>query len=143
MAWWGPPGWTPSGEVHPPFPSPQRGYDAGSAANIGPYVVAHLLPVAAVLGLALTFEKQAPVISLVLAAAYVLWSGMVWSGLFEQRRWAVPLEIGRLLSVCVGAAAWAVGQPVLGIVLGVAVVLMSLASLSWVWSHRRLLVAEG
>jgi sterol desaturase/sphingolipid hydroxylase (fatty acid hydroxylase superfamily) len=141
MAWWGPPGWTPDGEVHPPFPAPDRGYDARSIPALGPYVVAHLIPVATATAMALTFDKQAPLGVLLLAGIYIIWTGMGWAGLFERRRWAVSLELCRLVAVGAAALVWGAGQSLVAVLLAVTVVIMCVASAAWVWSRRAALVA--
>ena len=69
------------------------------------------------------------------------WTGMGWAGLFERRRWAVPLELCRLVAVGVAALVWGAGQPIVPVLLAVTVVIMCIASAGWVWSRRAALVA--
>ena len=141
MSWWGPPGWTPQGEIHPPFPSPQRGYDARGVPSLGVYVVPHLLLVSIATGMALTFEQQATTAALVVASLYIVWTGMGWAGLFEQRKWVVPVELSRLATMAVAALWWGNGQTLIPVLLTVAVVTLSAASAAWVWTRREALVA--
>ena len=141
MSWWGPPGWTPEGEIHPPFPSPQRGYDARGVPSLGVYVVPHLLLVSIATGMALTFEQQATSAALVVASLYIVWTGMGWAGLFEQRKWVVPVELSRLVTMAAAALWWGNGQALIPVLLTVAVVTLCAASAAWVWTRREALVA--
>ncbi len=143
MTWWGPPGWTAEGEVHPPFPPAGRGYDVRNIRSLGAYAVSHLLPVSIAMGLALTFEKHAPLAALIGASVYVFWSGMGWAGLYERRRWAIPLELSRLVVLAGVALLWSIGQPVVGVLLGITVMVMCVGSGLWVWTNRHALVPQA
>jgi sterol desaturase/sphingolipid hydroxylase (fatty acid hydroxylase superfamily) len=140
MALIGPPGWTPEGERHPPFPSPDRGYDRQSIARLWPYIVAHLLPVTVVLSVVLSLEAQLSQGVLILASAYIVWTSLAWAGLVERRNWALPFELGRLVVVTSGALLWGVGQALVPVLIAVSIIAMSLASAAWVWGHRQALV---
>jgi len=139
--WWGPPGWTPSGEVHPPFPSPMRGYDATGAPELPAYVVAHLIPVVALMGWILTLDKVLAHPVLLAGAVAVIWTGMGWAGLFEKRGWGVPLELSRLAVIAVSGVLWAVTQPTEVLVFAAVLAGACMASAAWVWSRRAVLVA--
>jgi hypothetical protein len=91
--------------------------------------------------MALTFDKQAPLGVLLLAGIYIIWTGMGWAGLFERRRWAVSLELCRLVAVGAAALVWGAGQSLVAVLLAVTVVIMCVASAAWVWSRRAALVA--
>jgi alkylglycerol monooxygenase len=141
--WWMPPGWTPAGIVTPPFPAPDRGYDADGPAGLHVYAVGHLLPIIGLMGLVLTFEQSLPVLGMVGIALGIIWTAMGWAGLFERRSWSISVELSRLVALGGGAVALAVWRGDLYWLLAAGVVLFALWSAHWVWRSRVALSAAA
>jgi alkylglycerol monooxygenase len=123
--WFARPGWRPPGLEHlqpepraqapsgPPAREITRDqqikYQPRGVPGVAPYVALQFLPVAVATTWIVWVEQTAPLGSLVGPSAWVLLTTFVWGGLFESRRWALPLELARLAA---GAAlAQAYGAP--------------------------------
>jgi len=133
--WFAEPGWTPSGVQLPPFPAPNRGYNANAVPNLGAYIVTHLLPVGTATAYVIAYSKLWPASWLGLGAAYIFWTGMNWAGLLEGEAWARPSEWIRLVVVGFGAAFWATTGA--GLAFGAALVLCGLSVVSLPWFRMR------
>jgi sterol desaturase/sphingolipid hydroxylase (fatty acid hydroxylase superfamily) len=139
MVWFMPPGWAPHGL------EPHRGPDAAdeppvryvtrSPRGVNAYVaVQFVLAVLATVALMLAGD-EAPLWEAAALAASILAATAVWSGLFEGRWWAVPVELARLgLTAFAAAAAFAYG--ILGLPAAAAVLALAAASGFWAMQLR-------
>lgn len=128
--WWMPPGWHPVIVPSVESLALERGYDATGPKGINAYFVAHLLPIAALMSVVLTFEATLDVSIMLTIAAIIAWTAMAWAGLFECRTWSVLVELVRLCCVSI-AAAWMLPSVALFLVVPFAAV-----SARWVWRQR-------
>lgn len=106
--WVASPGWTPPGVEPPPThdveSEPRIRYRTETPLAVGIYVLAQF-PIAALALVALMVESANLGLAWSLAVAVLILSAQVaWGGLFEAKRWAVPLELARL-AVIAGIAA--------------------------------------
>jgi len=130
------PGWTPAGVQLPEFPSPLRGYDANAMAGQGGYVIAHLAPVSAVTGLVIAHSELWPPGWLGLGAVYILWTGLNWAGLLEDRVWVKWSEPVRLVTVA-GAGGWLAMDQASGVASMAFGGLAALSFLSLAWRAKK------
>ncbi|MCC6745137.1 MAG: sterol desaturase family protein [Acidobacteria bacterium] len=106
--WFASPGWTPPGvaapAVHNVESEPRIRYRTETPLPVGLYVLTQF-PIATLALVVLMVHSGTigPAWSLIVAVLIVM-AGVVWGGLFEAKRWAVPLEIARLAVVAAIAA---------------------------------------
>jgi alkylglycerol monooxygenase len=108
--WLAPPEWRPAdlgGRVTIPEVSreAQRKYDVACGPAIDRYVGVHFALATVGAGFWLWFEAGMSRPDVIATAVVFLVGLIAWAGLVEGRRWAVPLELVRLVLV-VAAAAW-------------------------------------
>ena len=137
--WLRPPGWCPQRGRTPEPPVISRDTQRLFAppvprSRIG-YVVLHFTAVAAAVTWLLLLADRSTVASTVVAVA-VLASTLVWGGLFEDRRWALPAELLRLTAIAATAilAAVATGH---GALLAALATALAVASGVWLLRHER------
>lgn len=128
--WFAPPGWRPAalgGPVRPPeiSRSRQRKFATRWSRGTAFYVAFQFLPTT-VAGTLLMLDAATPWEQRAAVATVVLWTTLVWGGLFEGRTWAVPAELARLAVVLVGAGVWTGGAAGGALVAAGAVVLAAL-----------------
>jgi len=133
--WFAEPGWTPAGVQHPPFPAPNRGYNANAVPLLGAYILTHLIPVGTATAYVIAYSNIWPAPWLGLGSAYIFWTGMNWAGLLEGEAWARPSEWLRLVIVL--AAATYGATVTAGLTWWAAVTLAMLSVLSLPWFGRR------
>ena len=146
--WFASPGWTPPGvETPPPHDVESESrirYRTETPLAVGIYVLAQF-PIAALALVALMMESERLGLWWSLAvAALILVAQVVWGGLFEGRRWAVPLELARIgaifgiamILVSTNAAPWQVGAAVGVACAGFAVAVLRLGSIPRVADER-------
>ncbi len=107
-AWFAPPEWTPTGHsefAHTVYPPPGRGFDDDAPKGLHKYVLLHLVPVGLTMTWMLTFDASLPTSVLTLCSVVIVWTAIGWAGLFEGRRWVLPVEWGRHLGLA-GLALW-------------------------------------
>tara|TARA_Y100001968_G_scaffold327593_1_gene372935 strand:- start:5408 stop:6613 length:1206 start_codon:yes stop_codon:yes gene_type:complete len=73
----------------------RRGYDLDVHATVHSYLLAQLLPVAALMSWMLTFEQSLSSMVLTLGSLLILWTAAGWVGLLERRSWGFPVELLR------------------------------------------------
>ena len=107
--WFKPPGWTPAGEADPAtaFNGPGRGYDSDEVPNRHGYIFANLMVMGTLVGVLLTFESRIPYLYHGIGGALIIWTLVVWGGLFEGKRWGWPLEYARVAAMLVAGGALA------------------------------------
>jgi hypothetical protein len=125
QVWWRPPTWqTPGCEAHAPHevsPATYRKYDPPSTPWVRRYVAAQLVAALVVTYATIYYAPRLGWPALAAAASLVALGTLVWGGLFEARRWARPLELGRLaLVVAAVAAFWPAGRVMQGALVAVA-----------------------
>jgi len=98
--WVAPPDWRPAdlgGQVI--IPEVDRGayrkYDSEASSAVDRYVVSQFLFVAAGTSAIMWFSRAMSAPLLAVSSGWVLVAVVGWGGLFEGRRWAVPLEVAR------------------------------------------------
>jgi alkylglycerol monooxygenase len=101
-AWVAPPEWRPDDlggvAVVPPVDREhRRKYDVPRSRALGWYVTAQFVAVALTVVALLKLSAQLEPLARVGLSAVALANLAVWGGLFERRRWAVPLEIARVV----------------------------------------------
>ncbi len=133
--WFAEPGWTPAGVQTPPFPAPNRGYDANSVPKLGAYILTHLMPVGIATAFVIAYSNIWAATWLGLGAGYIFWTGMNWAGLLEGESWARPSEWTRLIVVAAGAAAWSANSSGWVMIAGGLLSALSVVSLPW-FAHR-------
>jgi alkylglycerol monooxygenase len=96
--WFMPPEWTVDGPMNPAelFDGVDRGYDVDQARDRHIYIICNMVVVGVCIGIMLAFETQISVAYQLMGSGFILMSFMVWTGLFEGRAWAWPLECLRL-----------------------------------------------
>jgi alkylglycerol monooxygenase len=120
--WLAHPGWRPPGAAEGPQPSPavreHAKYDPPAPRGLVAYVAANLvLAVAATFAL-LLFQHDLSLAKRAAVAGLVLLTLAGWGALFERRRWAFALEVGRLgLAAAVGVV-WLRGSVPLPLLVG-------------------------
>jgi hypothetical protein len=143
QVWIAPPEWIAQGE--PPaadYPPPGRGYDHDAGTAIHGYALGQLIILIALMTVILTFEATVPVGWKLLASGFILWTGIAWAGLFEQRSWAAPTEWWRLAAMGgVGAVMASIG-PDLALV-GYGMVAVGITSALAFWRCRADLPARA
>lgn len=102
FAWIAPPEWRPRDlggpVVVPPVDHDTRvKYAAKKNAALGLWVTAQFVGVALVVVALIAFASQLDLVERAGLTAVVLATLAIWGGLFEERRWAVPLELARLV----------------------------------------------
>jgi sterol desaturase/sphingolipid hydroxylase (fatty acid hydroxylase superfamily) len=102
--WWRHPGWRPANL--PPWPDAATAlaaragpYDPPMPRWAPPYVLAHFLPVVALVVQALLLQDRASLPVLLGLAAQAVIAGSSFAALFEGRRWWTALEAARLLTL--------------------------------------------
>ncbi len=108
--WLKPPAWRPKGlEQFPPAPEVRpesyRKYEPPAVPGLPFYVAVHFVLVAVLLTWLMFTSKQQPAVLVWSSIGLILLSALVWGGLFERKRWAVPVEVVRLLAAA-GLCAW-------------------------------------
>ncbi len=83
-------------------------HDVAVAPALQAYALAQFAPLVAATFLMLLAQYTAPRAVLAFAGALVAWTLLALGGLMDGRRWAPPLELGRLVAV---AAAFAAARP--------------------------------
>jgi sterol desaturase/sphingolipid hydroxylase (fatty acid hydroxylase superfamily) len=107
FAWVAPPEWRPADlggvVVVPPVDANRVKYDVVKNAAVGRYVTAQFVGVALLVMTLLVFKDLGTAERAGLSAVGLATLG-VWGGLFEERRWALPVELARMvgLGVVVG-----------------------------------------
>lgn len=135
LVWVMPPEWQPA-DLGGPVAIPEVTRDAQvryasrvPRAIVG-YVVAQFAVVAVITTGTLVFQKDTPPEQLAAVTAIVLAMLAAWGGLFENKRWAVPLELARLVAIPPIALWIAWGSDIEAIALASAA---AVAVLSGVW----------
>jgi alkylglycerol monooxygenase len=113
--WLAPPEWRPADLggpviVPPADPATHPTYDVRAPRGVQIYVAVQFLVAAAATMAYLWIESTAPWTKLVAAAAVFVATVVAWGGLLERRRWAWPLEVGRLVAG-VAVVGWIAGWP--------------------------------
>ncbi len=138
IAVFAPPGWFPGAKPEDyakEFPAPTRGYDADTSASFKRYVIVHFIPIALLMGGVIAYKKYVPVAPAIAAASFVFLTLAVWGGLFESRRWAVPLEGLRLVTM-VAIASWVAVQWPAFLVPAAISAALAVGSAAWLLKQR-------
>jgi alkylglycerol monooxygenase len=114
--WFASPAWMPAGV--PPYPGVADGsyvrrpkYDPGAPRSLRVYVMVQFALAVIVTASLMFTQETAPHRALVGGAVLVVLTLATSAGLLEGRRWATPVEVGRLLLVlAVAGAAIAAGS---------------------------------
>lgn len=115
-AWIAPPEWRPP-ELGGPVTIPpvtraaQQKYDVRAPRAVNRYVVASFVLVILSTSAIILAQEHAPLLDLAVSAALIMATLATIAGLVEGRRWAVPLEIARLVALVPAAALLAHGTP--------------------------------
>lgn len=107
--WFMPPEWRPAdlgGPVTVPEASRdmQQKYRLAVSRGLAAYVAVHFVVVTVATTLFLWIAASAATSVLAVMSALIIASVIAWGGLFESKRWALPLELARLVAVVVGTA---------------------------------------
>ena len=141
--WFAPPEWIAEGEPPAPaYPPPGRGYDVDTGKGAYSYALGQLLVLVLLMTGLLTFESYVPFGWKLLCSGFILWTGLTWAGLFEQRAWGAPLEWCRLLAVFVVGLLLTSSQPTLDFV-GYGMAAVALTSAFALWRCRDALVVRA
>ena len=98
--WWKRPGFIPEGaEDALPAVLDRTRYDARCSPAVSVYILVQFLLTAAAATVLLFSSDRWSLLLDGALVALVLLTTLVWSGLFEAKRWATPLEVGRLLAI--------------------------------------------
>jgi hypothetical protein len=121
--WFMPPEWQPAdlgGPVTVPEASrdAQQKYQLPVSRGLAAYVVVNFVIVTAATTVFLWIAASARTSVLALLCGLILASVIAWGGLFESKRWALPLELSRLAGVVAGVAWLYRGTSALPIVAG-------------------------
>ncbi len=105
-----PPGWKPAelgGPEHAPPVDPARvvKYDPKVPKTIRRYIGLQFLLVAPAAPILMEAGKVLSPLNLLLPTLLVFLTVITWSGMMERKRWAVPLEVTRLILLVAGVAA--------------------------------------
>jgi alkylglycerol monooxygenase len=140
--WWAPPEWTAEGEQPGAgCPPPGRGYDRDIGPGVHTYALGQLGVLVVLMTVLLTFEAYIPLAPKVLASFFIMWTGVTWGGLFEQRRWAMAAEWIRLGTlVGVGLFLSTLGPDF--VVVGYGIVAIAITSALALWRCRDDLVVR-
>ncbi|MFO0945323.1 MAG: sterol desaturase family protein [Planctomycetota bacterium] len=144
--WFMPLGWLPRGLPEKPRATEVSRdsvvkYDPQVPTGLSLYILVQFLSVLGV-GLFITENEQGtPLVQLALPAAYIIFSMLPISGLFERKPWVLPLEIARLQLFAFGLVWHFLGTPWVAWVT-VGAVLYDLVSLFWLWWYRRAILDE-
>lgn len=144
QVWLRAPGWMPAGlgphEVPPPvdarvFVKFDRAYPPG----IGAYVIAQFVPAVVATFCVLWFSAELSLAARLALVLFLFVSGVSFGALFEQRRFAVALELARLLATACAVVVLVGGEggAVAPAALGVGLCLLSAASFVWMSSKAR------
>ncbi len=139
-AWIAPPEWRPA-DLGGPVVVPEvdraayRKHEVVTTLALDLYVVFGFLLVAASTTAYLWFAPDAPRAELAAAGTVILVTLLAWGGLAEGKRWAVPLELARLVAVVAVVALLARGSAGWSSLVGGAAAL-SLAMAIWVVKAR-------
>jgi sterol desaturase/sphingolipid hydroxylase (fatty acid hydroxylase superfamily) len=96
-----PPPWTPPGVPHAPEPE-VRGrakHDPPLSTRVRVYALVQLVPAVVATTFAIWHRDDAPRPLLAAVAVLVVWTLLALGGLLDGRRWAVPVETGRWVSM--------------------------------------------
>lgn len=104
--WVADPGWDPVThklKVAPPVErTAYSKFDTQVPRGLNLYVAAQFVPIAAATAALTWWQQQLGELLTTAGAVLVLLSVLVWGGLFELRRWALPLEVLRIVVVSAG-----------------------------------------
>jgi sterol desaturase/sphingolipid hydroxylase (fatty acid hydroxylase superfamily) len=122
VAWVAPPEWQPAdlgGPVVVPPVDPARRikFDVPKSAAIGRYVTAQFVGVALLVVVLLSYSTVLDWPARIGLSAVALANLAVWGGLFERKRWAVPLELGRFVGLGATLAWVAAAHEYVGLVM--------------------------
>jgi hypothetical protein len=106
--WWKSPAWDPAGTALPSEAEVQARPKFGQpvAAGVQRYAFVQFLPTIAATFFMLLSDQAVQARLLAVAALFVLWTLLTVGGLLDGRRWAVPLEVGRLAGLAAALVAW-------------------------------------
>ena len=141
VAWVAPPEWQPADlggpVVVPPVDHARRiKFDVPKGAAIGRYVTAQFVGVAILVVALLSFSTVLDWPSRLGLSAVALANLAVWGGLFERKRWAVPLELARFVGLGAALAWVAAASEHVGLVM-FAWAFYAAGSLAWLlWAVR-------
>lgn len=128
---WKSPAWTPRGKVAPSEADlvARPKHESPASLGVAVYALVQYVPLVAATFLMLLWQPTASPRALAVAAVLVFWTLLGVGGLLDGRRWAVPVEVARLMAVAAAVLAWVPAQglegaarvatPVLALVLGV------------------------
>ena len=107
--WFKGPDWRPGGlriEAPEVTRAAQRKHDPRLSRSLAPYVALNLVLAIAGTTYLMFTQFMLPLPARIALAGWLLLTMLSWGGLLEDRRWATPLEIGRLALGGAIAAAW-------------------------------------
>ncbi|MFN7973913.1 MAG: sterol desaturase family protein [Acidobacteriota bacterium] len=130
--WFMPPEWHPAG-ILPEQGHPPRMPD--TATGLRAYVDLHFV-LLAIGTMLLMLREEAPLAARAAAAAAILATIVIWGGLLEARRWAVPLEMARLHCMAIGSVMLIFARPDARVA-AAAAGLVLLASAAWLFQLSR------
>jgi len=121
--WFMPPEWRPvdlGGPVAVPEASrdAQRKYQLPVSRGLSAYVAVNFVMVTVATTVFLWIAASARMNVLALLGGLILATVIAWGGLFESKRWALPLELARLVGVVAGVAWLYRGTSALPVVVG-------------------------
>lgn len=104
--WFAEPGWDPV--THQLKAAPQvdrssyRKFDTRVPTGLNVYVAAQFVPIVAASTALMYWQDTLGELVAIIGALLVLLSVLVWGGLFELKRWALPLEVLRIALILTG-----------------------------------------
>ncbi len=140
--WVARPGWRPEGlDAYPQAKaiarSDQQKYAPSVSNGLALYVTSHFIPVITGLVVLLWFEHPNMPWTLTLVAGSILLANLSWGGLFERKRWAVPVELIRIFACgaggCLLLASLDGALPMIGVAV---IVTAGVASVAFLWTWR-------
>ena len=144
------PGWRPEGlDAYPQAKAitrtDQPKYAPSVSKGLALYVTSHFIPVIIGLVMLLWFEQPNMTWTLTLLAGAILLANLSWGGLFERKRWAVPVELIRIFA-CGGGGCLLLASldgvlPMIGAALIVIAGMASFVFL-WTWGSENLSTRE-
>jgi sterol desaturase/sphingolipid hydroxylase (fatty acid hydroxylase superfamily) len=142
--WFMPPEWRPldlsNGVGYVTIPEAsretQKKYEQRVPLGLSAYVAVSFAAVAAITGAFLWFADEAPFALLAAACALILATMIVWGGLFEGKRWAVPMEAARICATALFAL-WFARESPRFVAVAILVIAVSLVMAAWVLRYRR------